>query len=72
MASRFPITRFSVNRVIRRSFVTEAVPEGFVSKRKGVEEHAKCNNFIILIEKVIIHKFYSLFNAVFYFKLYYP
>jgi hypothetical protein len=47
MASRFPKTRFSVTtgkRVIRRNFVTEAVPEGFVSKRKGVEEHAKCNH----------------------------
>lgn len=52
MASRFPLTRFSVtaatatrNRVAhitRRNFAAEAVPEGFVAKRKGVEEHAKC------------------------------
>jgi hypothetical protein len=57
MASRLLITRSSVtsgnraSRIIRRNYVVDAAPEEFVSKRKGVEEHAKCNlNFIILIE----------------------
>ncbi|RGB41135.1 cytochrome oxidase subunit VI [Rhizophagus diaphanus] len=54
MASRFPLTRFSVtaatatrNRVAhitRRNFAAEAVPEGFVAKRKSVEEHAKSSS----------------------------
>jgi cytochrome c oxidase subunit 6a len=47
MASRFLITRSSVtsgnraSRIIRRNYVVDAAPEEFVSKRKGVEEHAK-------------------------------
>ncbi|GBB90011.1 hypothetical protein RclHR1_16890003 [Rhizophagus clarus] len=54
MASRFPLTRFSVsaatatrNRVAhitRRNFAAEAVPEDFATKRKGIEEHAKSSS----------------------------
>ncbi len=53
MASRFPITRFSItaeiltrNRIAsftRCNFATAAAPEGLFTKRKAVEEHAKSN-----------------------------
>lgn len=76
MASRFPLTRFPVtaatatrNRVAhitRRNFAAEAVPEDFVAKRKGVEEHAKCKirNVIIFI------LLYLLSNVKFYLNLF--